>query len=81
MTPMLYYLPSTMMLMVSTKEHLRGALTMKRGGEEMTTTTTKRRVALWLLASLLFMATFFAFASANSAITHDAYAAKAGGTE
>ena len=47
----------------------------------MTTTTTKRRVALWLLASLLFMATFFAFASANSATTHDAYAAKAGGTE
>jgi hypothetical protein len=38
------------------------------------TSTTKRRVALWLLASLLFAATFFAFASANSATTNDAHA-------
>ena len=37
-------------------------------------TETKRRVALWLLASLLFAATFFAFASANSATTNDAHA-------
>ena len=40
------------------------------------TSTTKRRVALWLLASLLFAATFFAFASANSATTNDAHARK-----
>ena len=39
---------------------------------------TKRRVVLWLVASLLLMATVFAFASANPATTHEAYAAKAG---
>jgi len=44
-------------------------------------TETKRRVVLWLVASLLLMATVFAFASVNSATTHDAYAAKAGGAE
>jgi hypothetical protein len=35
---------------------------------------TKRRVVLWLVASLLLMATVFAFASANPATTPDAHA-------
>ena len=43
---------------------------------------TKRRVVVWLVASLLLMATVFAFASANSATTPDAHAivCKAGHT-
>jgi hypothetical protein len=45
-------------------------------------TETKRRVLIWLLVSLMFTATVFAFASANPATTHDAHAfAKAGDTE
>ena len=45
-------------------------------------TGTKRRILILLLVSLMFTATVFAFASANSATTHDAHAlhveAKAG---
>ena len=36
---------------------------------------TKRRVAIWLVALAMLAATLFAFASANSATTHDARAA------
>jgi len=36
--------------------------------------STKRQVAIWLVTSLVLMAAVFAFASANSATTHDAHA-------